>query len=141
MNQNIVPRYFPFLKRNIFKQFFKFSIVGILNTFIGLGTILILYNIYSVNYVLANVVGYILGLINSFIWNKKWTFKSKGPFSKEIIPFLITFIISYFANLVSVIFIVEVLKINPNISQVISMGIYTAVNFILNRKWTFSAIK
>ena len=82
--------------------------------------------------------GYSLGLINSFIWNKRWTFKSENHYSKEIIPFLIVFIVSYIANLVVTIFSVEILRIDPNISQVIGIGAYTLTNFLSNRRWTFS---
>ena len=121
------------------KQLFKYSFVGAFNTLIGLGSIFILYNIYSVNYVLSNVIGYIFGLVNSFIWNKKWTFASKGEYSREIFYFFIMFIISYSANLLCVLISVEIFKINPNVAQIIGVGAYSTTNFFSNRKWTFKA--
>lgn len=139
MAQNPILKYYNFfLQKQIFRQFFKYSVVGVFNTIIGLGTIFILYNIYHVNYILSNVSGYSLGLINSFIWNKKWTFRSDSHYSKEIFPFLIIFIVSYIANLVTVILSVEALKINANVSQILGIGSYTITNFSSNRKWTFS---
>ena len=124
--------------KKIFKQLFKYSIVGIFNALIGLGIIFVLYNLFDINYIIANIVGYAFGLTNSFIWNKSWTFKSKKHYSKEILPFLIIFIISYIINLVVLIASVEIVVINPNISQLLAAGFYTAINFLLNRKWTFS---
>ena len=142
MIKNIYPKFGHFVvNRQIFKQFLKYSIVGILNTIIGLGTIFVLYNVYEVNYILANIFGYSFGLINSFIWNKRWTFKSVNHYSKEIIPFLLIFIVSYFANLITLIINVEIFKIVPNISQVLGIGAYSITNFLLNKKWTFSHIK
>lgn len=133
-----IPKYVSFFRKNIFSQFFKYSVVGIFNTIIGLGIILLLYNFYNVNYILSNIIGYFFGLINSFIWNKKWTFRSENPYLKEVLPFFTIFIISYIANLFTVMVSVEILRFNPNISQVLGTGIYAVSNFLLNRKWTFS---
>ena len=140
--QSIITRTISyFMTKDIVRKYFKYSIVGVFNTIIGLGTILILYNILHLNYIVSNIIGYTLGLINSFIWNKRWTFMSKNHYSKEIVPFLVVFIISYSMNLVSVIVSVESLKINPNIAQVLGIGVYSIINFLLNKRWTFSLSK
>ena len=91
-----------FKSKTFFNQLFRFSIVGVLNTILGLSVIYLLYNFFHVDYILSNIGGYLVGLINSFIWNKKWTFKSSKHFSKEIIPFLIVFGICYAVNLIIV---------------------------------------
>lgn len=121
-----------------FTQLFKYSFVGVFNTLIGLSVIYILYNFFHFGYVFANIGGHAAGLLNSFIWNKRWTFQSSKHFSTEIIPFITVFGISYFINLVVVIFSVEFLKINPNYSQVLGIAAYSLTNFLVNRKWTFS---
>lgn len=127
-----------FLKEKvIIKQFLKYSIVGITNSIIGFGTIFIVYNFFHANYILANIFGYALGLVNSFVWNKKWTFKSTRHSSKEVTPFILIFLLSYAVNLITVIASVEFLKIEENVSQVIGMCFYTATNFLSNRRWTF----
>jgi putative flippase GtrA len=127
-----------FKSKHFFRQLFKYSIVGIFNTIIGLSIIYFLFNIFNLNYIFSNVIGYACGLVNSFIWNKRWTFNSKKHYSKELFPFFIVFLLAYFANLIIVITLVESLKINPNIAQLFGVGAYTSVNFIINRAWTFS---
>ncbi len=124
--------------RLILDQFFKYSLVGILNTLIGLSVIYFLFNVLHFHYIVANIIGYGCGLINSFILNKKWTFESKRHFSKEIFPFLLVFGICYVINLLAVIFSVEVFKIHPNIAQLIGIAIYSVSNFLINKYWTFS---
>jgi putative flippase GtrA len=125
-------------RRNILHQFIKYSIVGVSNALIGFGTMFLLFNFFKVNYLVANTAGYILGLINSFIWNKKWTFQSGNHYSKEIVRFILVFIMSYVSNLVFLIILVEMLNVNQNISFVLSSVIYIAVGFTANRLWTFS---
>ena len=127
-----------FRSKHFFRQLFKYSIVGIFNTAIGLSVIYFVFNVLNLNYVLANIIGYACGLVNSFIWNKKWTFKSSQHYSKEIIPFLVVFGISYTANLLTVILFVEFINIHPNIAQIIGIAAYSSTNFLINRYWTFS---
>lgn len=137
--KNIINKLNDFaLNSQFLKQFIKYSIVGVFNTLIGLGIIFVLFNIYKINYILANVIGYSLGLINSFLWNKRWTFRSLNHYSKEIIPFIFIFIVSYFANLIGLIISVEVFMINHNLSFILGSIIYVAISFTANRKWTFS---
>ncbi len=119
-------------------QIFKYSFVGVFNTLIGLSVIFLLYNVFHFGYLFANAGGYAVGLLNSFIWNKWWTFQSSKHFSKEVIPFLIVFGISYLINLLVVIVCVELLRINPNHSQVLGIIAYSVVNFFINKYWTFS---
>lgn len=124
----------------IVMQFLRFCIVGVANTLITLGSILILYNILRIDYRISNIIGYSLGLINSFIWNKIWTFKSQNKFYNEIGKFFIMFFVSYFINFGVLIFSAEVLFINKNISQIVGNVFYTITNYLGNKLWTFNRV-
>jgi len=138
---NLVMRIINYFRsKRFFRQLFKYSIVGIFNTAIGLTVIYFFFNVLSFNYIVANIIGYACGLVNSFVWNKNWTFKSSQHYSKEIVPFLIVFGISYAANLLAVIISVEFIKIHPNIAQILGIAAYSSTNFLINRYWTFSQI-
>ena len=73
MNHHILKR----IDRHTALQFFKFLIVGCINTGLSLAVIYILQNGFDVKYTKANLIGYILGVINSFFWNKLWVFQKK----------------------------------------------------------------
>jgi len=115
----------------------RFLIVGFSNAAIGLGIIYGCYNLLHINYIVSNIIGYCCGLINSFIWNKKWTFKSRNKPAMEIFFFLLFFLTSYCLNLIAVIFCVEILDINPNIAQLAGITLYTSTNFFSNKYVTF----
>ena len=121
-------------------QFSKFIIVGLSNTLITLAIIFFCSAVIKLDYRISNFVGYIIGLINSFILNKSWTFKSKNRLHKEIIPFLAMFFVCYFINLSTVIFFKELLEINNLISQGSGMIIYTITNYFGNKYWAFKNI-
>ena len=127
--------------KSILNQFFKYSFVGVANTIIGLSVIYLLFNIFHLDYILSNIGGYAVGLVNSFIWNRQWTFYSSQHYSKEVVPFLIVFGISYAVNLLVVVFAVEFLMIHPNLAQLVGIIAYSSTNFLLNRKWTFRSSK
>ena len=126
----------PFWKES-FRQFFKYGIVGVVNTLITLAAIFILMEFIGVHYVAANAVGYILGFINSFIMNKIWTFESKGNTSKEILSFVLIFLVSYAFQLLLLILIKEKIGISAEIAQVVAMIFYTIISFIGNKSFTF----
>jgi putative flippase GtrA len=119
------------------RQLIKYSIIGIFNTLIGLGVIYIAYNTLKLNYIISNVIGYLFGLINSFIWNRKWTFHSSKSKLNSVMPFLTVFIISYIGNIVCVIISIDYLKIDPNIAQLFGVIGYSTLNFLLNKFYTF----
>lgn len=123
--------------KEFIKQFFKFGLVGILNTLITLAVIFLLMHFSPASYVIANAAGYILGFINSFILNKTWTFKSKGPVGKESIGFIIVFAVTYGIQLGVLVYLKENLKVDAHWAQVIAMVFYTGINFLGNKLFTF----
>lgn len=125
------------INQNFFQQFIKFGLVGILNTLLTLSLIFICSYVLNFYYLISNGIGYIAGFINSFLWNKYWTFRSKGSIFKEFIKFFKVFLICYGIQFFFVFTFVQVFKIAESISQIIGMVIYTFVNFLLNKFFTF----
>lgn len=116
-------------------KFVKFLIVGLLNTAITYITYVVL-RFFNIDIVVSNMIGYILGLINSFVWNKTWVFKHKGNVLKEATLFLFCFCICYSIQLLVLMYMNEK-GINEYLTQFIAMVVYTVLNFILNRVITF----
>lgn len=65
---------------NIRWQLIKFGAVGSLNTVIDFGLYFILtrsINFFAVHFLWANAIAFYLANLNSFIWNKQWTFRQE----------------------------------------------------------------
>ena len=61
----------------------KFLIVGAINTGVDLGLYLILTHFipfFADQQVLAKGISYAAGTLNSFLWNRNWTFKSNAGY-------------------------------------------------------------
>jgi len=60
------------------KKFFRFMIVGLINTLTGSAIMFILYNAAQLNYWFSSACNYIITSVLSFFLNKYFTFAVKG---------------------------------------------------------------
>lgn len=124
------------IQREGIVQFIKYSTVGISNTVVTGIVIYIMQNLLGYSMELSNVVGYIIGLINSFIWNSKWTFSSAVRW-RSFAGFVFAFLLCYAIQMG----VLQVLKYNTSIDryviQLIAMGVYTLSNFGITKYWVF----
>ncbi len=118
-------------------QLLKFAVVGISNTLITAATIWVLLKGLHISDYIANIVGYIFGLANSFIWNRRWTFSSKASINETLFKFLLTFVISYLFQLANLYILLNYTTIDSYLCQLLSIVLYTCINFISNKYYTF----
>ena len=117
----------------------RFAIVGSSNALITALVIWILMDILDCNYLWSNMAGYVAALVNNFFWSKYWVFSSgKGNFWKEIPLFLIAFGCAYATQFIFLLLMVEVIDLNEYLGQFLGLFVYGAVNFMMNKRLTFS---
>lgn len=122
-------------------QFFKFGLVGVLNTALTYAVFFILVKI-NVHYQIANAIGFVIGVLNSYYWNNRYVFTTKeGEERNHIKALLKTFAAYGITGLVlQSLFLwlfVEHFGINSLIAQLISLCITVPTNFVLNKYWSF----
>lgn len=118
------------------KQISRFIAVGILNTIVGVGAYFILLDL-NIYYMLSSLIAHIIGVTNSFIWNKKWTFKSRGNLRVEIPKFISVYGTTFVINLLLLIILVEKLMFGPKISGIIALGVVTIISYTGHKYWSF----
>lgn len=114
----------------------KFLVVGVLNTGLSMTIIFAMKYFYSVGDVVANLTGYIVGLMCSFVLNKKWTFNHAGQLSLTAFKFLIIFIVAYTVNIMCVLLFISA-DINPYFSHMSGMPIYTIIFYLGSKFFVF----
>lgn len=119
-------------------QFIKFSLVGVSNTIVGFGAWFVMHRVFGIQYIIANDLSYIPGLLNSFIWNKLWTFESRGNKKLETVLFLAVFVPCFLVQNGALIFLKEIAGLNVIVSQIVSMVVYTVMGYVLNKFVTFN---
>lgn len=122
---------------NIFfnKEFIFFILIGIINTFNGVIFSYIYSSIFNEN--LAFILGYISGLIISYILNSFITFKDKLAFRK-FIKFAISYIPNFIIQNIVVILVFNILGLHKLIAYMLAAIIGIPVTFILLKFFTFN---
>lgn len=121
----------------IFKQAIKYGVVGISNTIVTAVVIWVMMKCLGLSDVASNVVGYLAGVLNSFIWNKQWTFNSKAGWRKSGLRFGLVFLVCYILQLGFLFILNACTGLDPYYNQLIAMVFYTVINFIFNKVYTF----
>ena len=115
------------------RELIKFGIVGLCSTFFNYITYIILY-LLSGNIILASIIGYSVGLFNSYQLGKKWVFKAKTSNNKRlIISFLLVYAIGCFVSS-TIIFMINKVYATYNIAWIIGTS-YSVVNNFIGSKF------
>ena len=123
--------------KNIFlnKEFIFFILIGVINTFNGVIFSYIYSSIFNEN--LAFILGYISGLIISYILNSFITFKDKLAF-KKFIKFAVSYIPNFIIQNIVVILVFNILGLHKLIAYILAAIIGIPVTFILLKFFTFN---
>jgi putative flippase GtrA len=78
------------------RKFFKFILVGVINTIVGSAIMFLLYNLANWSYWCSSAANYIAGSILSFFLNKYFTFNKKEWSVFMVLAFIANIVICYF---------------------------------------------
>lgn len=120
------------------RELLTFGVVGVINTLVGYGVIYLCMLVLDMGAVASNVAGYAVGLVCSFVLNRRLTFRSGGSQKRELARFLLAFLIAYLFNLAILLLTIEWLGAPAVYAQVVAGAGYTAVLYLLSKRFVFS---
>ena len=103
----------------------------------------ILYNLFSVNYWISSASNYVVGSIVSYFLNKYFTFQNKEKSWKQVFIFILNisvcYLIAYGLAKPVVSFVLSGFseKMQGNISMLVGMGLFVALNYLGQRLFVF----
>lgn len=130
-------------------QFVKFGIVGLSNTVVSYVIYVVSLLIFekydlmpSVDYLVAQIIAFILSVLWSFYWNNKYVFKQDENQERNIWLALLKTYISYaftglFLNSILSLLWVELLDIPKIIAPIVNLLVSVPINFFMNKFWAF----
>ena len=134
---------------NGFMQFIKFGIVGVSNTLISYILYVVSLLIFQklnwfgkVDYLVAQMIAFILSVLWSFYWNNKMVFVKEEGQQRNLWKALVKTYISYsftglFLNSALLVLWVDMLHISEFVAPIINLLISVPLNFIINKFWAF----
>ena len=120
----------------------RFALIGTLNYLITMGIfwLMMAHLSFRGDYIVANIVAYLIAQTHNFVWCRYWIFPSEHHrigLGRQIILFCTAFCMAYITQFLCLILMVEVLNMNEYVAQFIGIVVYGAMNFMANKKITF----
>ena len=141
-----------FIKQFFDIKFWKFILVGILNTIVGNGLMFLFYNFTPLQtadwglvdgYWISSALGYIIGSIVSYFLNKHFTFKNTEKGWKPALRFALNIAVCYLLAyglakpLIAWILSGQSQTVQSNIAMLAGMCLFVAFNYIGQRFFAF----
>ncbi len=147
----LVVAYFIGKKIPVMWQAAKFILVGILNTLLDLGVLnLLLFTAETSSggiYTFFKGISFSVAVINSYFWNKLWTFKKSeegldnSKTGKELLQFFIVSVIGFGINVGIATFVVNTIGSQFGLSDVLWANIGAISATVASMVWNFLGYK
>ncbi|HMN62760.1 MAG TPA: GtrA family protein [Anaerolinea sp.] len=122
------------------RQAFKFGLVGVLNTAVDWLVYFALTHglaYFGANLTFAKGISYTVGVLNSFFWNKTWTFRSSAAPRSTLLPFFITNLVGLAINTGLMQVCLHTLRLPEIVSLIVATLGTLAWNFTLSKLVVF----
>jgi putative flippase GtrA len=118
-------------------QWLRFATVGVTNTVLSLALYAALLGLGTF-YLAASAVAFAVATLNSYALNRRWTFRSTGRRSPEVLRFYVVALAGLGLNLVLLSLFVQDASLPRLVAQLAVIPLVSVVTFAWNRRWTFS---
>ena len=138
------------LKQFFDPSFFRFLIVGCINTLVGYGVMFGLYNLAGLHslgdtgYWISSAANYVVGSVVSYFLNKHFTFRNTEKGARVVGRFILNITVCYLlAYGLAKPFAVWLLsdasvKVQDNVAMLVGMVVFTGLNYIGQRFFAFA---
>ena len=121
----------------VFAQFVKFGIVGISNTLLTLAIYTFLLKVVGMWYLAASAIGFLAGTVNSFLLNRRWTFRGHVGDALTPVRWTVVQCTGLGINEGLLFVFAHDARLDKLLAQVLATAVVTVSTFTANRAWTF----
>ncbi|MBV7699075.1 GtrA family protein [Streptomyces sp. TRM70350] len=120
------------------RQLVRYTLIGGSGVALDLVVFLLMHNVVGLDEQFANVISTTLGITNNFVLNARFTFERRDRLFVRFLRFYAVGLTGIaLTNLLFLAF-TDGLGIDANIVKAGSMPLVLALQFVLNRKWSFA---
>ena len=131
------------LKKLLDKTFWKFVLVGVINTLFGAAIMFTFYNLFHLSYWFSSASNYFFGSILSYFLNKYYTFRYKerswGVIGRFVLNILLCYLIAYGIAKPLALHLLSgaSVSVQENIAMLVGMVLFTLLNYLGQRFFAF----
>lgn len=131
------------LKKLLDKTFWKFILVGVVNTLVGTAVMFAFYNLLHFSYWISSAANYIVGSIVSYFLNKYYTFQNKSKSLKTVVKFIVNISLCYLIAygvakpLAAKVLSSASVSIQENGAMLVGMCLFVFLNYLGQRFFAF----
>ena len=120
-------------------EFLRFGVVGASGVVVNLAMFTTAVHVLGVNFRIAAVLAFLLGVTNNFFWNRHWTFAARdGHAGFQAARFLVVSVAAFGVNFAVLEVLVVVAELPEVPAQAIALAVATPCNFLGNKLWSFA---
>lgn len=125
-----------FIKRLFEDKRIRFLFVGGINTFVGY-SVFVICILIGFHYAIAQIISTIIGVTNSYFWNKYFTFQQKRKSKSEVVRFISVYAVSYVINLSLLYIMIDRLAISEYLAGLLGLAVTTLISYFGHNKFSF----
>jgi putative flippase GtrA len=119
-------------------QLVRFGLVGGVGFAVNLAVYAVCVHGLGIDYHAANVVAWLVAVLNNFVLNRHWTFEAAdGRAHAQAVRFLVVSLLAEVLSLVLLTVFVEAAGVDKVAAQALAVGCSMPVNFLGNKLWSF----
>lgn len=122
---------------NKYKEIINYLIFGVLTTIVSIVSYKI-FTLIGINYLISNVISWIISVTFAYITNRKYVFESNNNDQlKEMIKFFSSRVTSLLVETILMLILVDLIRINDFIAKIICQVVVIILNYILSKLVVF----
>jgi putative flippase GtrA len=125
-----------FSDRQVILQFLRYAIVGMVSN-LTLYAMYLIATGFGVGPKIAITVVYGLGVLQTFLFNKRWSFDDQGPEGAALVRYCIAYASGYALNYLILVVFVDYLGLAHQYVQGVAILLVALYLFALQRVWVF----
>ena len=118
----------------------RFALTGLLNTAVGLCTIFAMKWFVGLSDTPANLIGYGVGLVVSYVVNSRWTFRYRESLLPVLPQYMAVILVAYLVQLACVHFSIRQLHLDSYVAQTLGVIPYAGLTYVLLRAFVFKRV-
>lgn len=116
-------------------QFIKFCLVGVLNSLVSTIVYYIFIIINKKLYLIGNAGGFVVGILNSYLWNSKFVFKKTDEKGKRLLKTCLAYALNLAISSALLCLFIDAWHISEYIAPFLNLVVTVPLNFVLNKFW------